>query len=163
MVLVLTFLNIEARRFRFFDVWRARVRMLEENFMGPILRRDLESPVGSWGKLVAEDLLHPRFKLTYHQALRARLQRNYLSIFLLLLASWIIKLVMHPQNPDNPGILDRENSPVGGIVQAEPPLDGPAQLSSVEVHQGLDVFHPGKRFALKLGEAFPLTGIFAFH
>ena len=96
MVLVFTFLGIEARRFRFFDVWRARVRMLEENFYGPILRRDLESPVEKWGEMVAEDLLHPRFKITYHQALRARLIRNYGVLFILLLLSWVLKLLMHP-------------------------------------------------------------------
>lgn len=96
MILVLTFLTIEARRFRFFDVWRARVRMLEENFYGPMLRRDLESPIEGWGLLVAEDLLHPRFKITFHQAFRARLMRNYVPIFLLLLASWAMKLLVHP-------------------------------------------------------------------
>jgi uncharacterized membrane protein len=95
MVLVFTFLGIEARRFRFFDVWRARVRMLEENFFGPIFRRELKSPVERWGFLVAEDLLHPRFKITYHQALRARLLRNYGVLFTLLLVSWLLKLVMH--------------------------------------------------------------------
>jgi len=96
MVLVFTFLGIEARRFRFFDVWRSRVRMLEENFYGPIFRRDLASPVEKWGVLVAEDLLHPRFKITYHQALRARLLRNYGVLFVLLLTSWVLKLLMHP-------------------------------------------------------------------
>lgn len=96
MVLVFTFLGIEARRFRFFDVWRSRVHMLEENFFGPIFRRDLHSPVDKWGSLVAEDLLHPRFKITYHQALRARLLRNYVVLFVLLLMSWVLKLLMHP-------------------------------------------------------------------
>ncbi len=100
MVLVYTFLGIEARRFRFFDVWRSRVRMLEENFYGPILRRDLRSPVSKWGNLVAEDLLHPRFKITYHQALRARLMRNYGALFVLLLVSWVLKLFMHPRFAD---------------------------------------------------------------
>jgi len=107
MILVLAFLGIEARRFRFFDVWRARVRMLEENFFGPILRRELRSPVMGWGSLVAEDLLHPRFKITYHQALRARLTRNYLTIFLLLLASWVVKILMHPSagaSPSHPEV-----------------------------------------------------------
>ena len=92
MILVLTFLIIEARRFRFFDVWRARARMLEENFIGPIVRRDLESPIAGWGQLVAEDLLRPRFKMTWHQAFRARLVRNYVPLFLLLLISWVLKL-----------------------------------------------------------------------
>jgi uncharacterized membrane protein len=95
MILVFTFLGIEARRFRFFDVWRARVRMLEENFFGPIFRRDLASPVERWGVMVAEDLLRPRFKITYHQALRARLYRNYGVLFVLLLLSWVLKLLMH--------------------------------------------------------------------
>jgi uncharacterized membrane protein len=112
MMLVLTFLNIEARRFRFFDVWRARVRMLEENFFGPILRRDMESPVEGWGALVAEDLLHPRFKITYFQALRARLVRNYLMIFVLLLLSWVVKLVMH--DPDQVGMFG--NMAIGPVT-----------------------------------------------
>ncbi len=104
MILVFTFLGIEARRFRFFDVWRARVHMLEENFFGPILRRDLRSPVANWGKLVAEDLLRPRFKITYQQAVRARLRRNYGALFLLLLGSWVLKLLMHP------GVIEGEYS-----------------------------------------------------
>jgi uncharacterized membrane protein len=92
MGLVLTFLVIEARRFRFYDVSRSRVRMLEENFVGPIVRRDLVSPIKDWGRMVADDLQHPHFKLTWHQALRVRLARNYLPMFGLLLASWAIKL-----------------------------------------------------------------------
>ena len=71
------FLIIEARRFRFFDVWRARVRMIEENFYGGILRRDQSSPDFHWGDHVADDLLCPRFHLTRLQAFRARLMRNF--------------------------------------------------------------------------------------
>jgi uncharacterized membrane protein len=96
MALVFTFLTIEARRFRFFDVWRARLHMLEENFYGPILRRDLRSPLANWGRLVAEDLLHPRFKVSFQEALRARLLRNYFPLFVLLLVCWVLKLFMHP-------------------------------------------------------------------
>lgn len=108
MVLVYAFLGIEARRFRFFDVWRARVRMLEENFFGPIFRRDLHSPVLNWGVLVAEDLLHPRFKISYHQALRARLIRNYGVLFGLLLVSWVLKLLMHTgANEGSYAVLER--------------------------------------------------------
>jgi len=85
----LVFLTIEARRFRFFDVWRARVRMLEENFYGGILRRDQASPDTEWGIHVADDLLCPRFHLTRLQAFRARLMRNFRFIFLFLLVAWI--------------------------------------------------------------------------
>jgi uncharacterized membrane protein len=45
-----------------------------------------------WGRLVAEDLLHPRFNLTWHQAMHARLLRNYFPLFLLLLVCWLVKL-----------------------------------------------------------------------
>ena len=34
-LLVTVFLGFEARRFRYFDVWRSRMRMLEENFSIP--------------------------------------------------------------------------------------------------------------------------------
>ena len=99
--LVFHFLIIEARRYRFFDVWRNRVRMIEENFYGPLLTRELHSPEGEWGNLVAGDLLHPRFKITYLQAIRARLVRNYALLFGILLLAWVTKLTLHP--PDNPG------------------------------------------------------------
>ncbi len=83
------FLVIEARRFRFFDVWRARVRMMEENFYGGILRRDQTSTDKDWGCQVADDLLCPRFHLTRIQAFRARLMRNFRFIFVLFLLAWI--------------------------------------------------------------------------
>ena len=63
MLLVGVLMAYEARRFRFFDVWRARVRKIEENFYGPILRRDPTSPEALWGNLVADDLLRPKFKM----------------------------------------------------------------------------------------------------
>lgn len=92
MVLITHFLLVEARRYRVFDVWNSRVRMIEENFYGPILTRDLESPRHAWGELVAQDLLHPRFKLSYLQALRARVMRNYSALYVLLLVAWLAKL-----------------------------------------------------------------------
>ena len=85
----LMFLYHEARRFRFFDVWRSRVRMIEENFYGPILRRDPHSPMEGWGDHVAEDLLRPKFKITRLQAMRARLKRNYIYLFAFMLVAWL--------------------------------------------------------------------------
>ncbi len=90
--ITLQFLTLEARRYRFFDVWRNRVRMIEENFYGPILTRDLSSPTSHWGNLVASDLLRPRFKITFLQAFRARLKRNYWFLFCILFAAWFIKI-----------------------------------------------------------------------
>ena len=94
MMLVFFMLCFEGRRFRYFDVWRARVRKLEENFYAPLLRRDLSSPVENWGFVVAEDLLTPRFKISYLTAMRARLIRNYIPIFIVLFCAWFGKLQM---------------------------------------------------------------------
>lgn len=88
MYMILTMLFFEARRFRFYDVWRHRVRRIEENFYVPILRRDLTSPVDNWGFYVAEDLLNPRYKITLLMAIKARLVNNYIPLFGVLLAAW---------------------------------------------------------------------------
>jgi uncharacterized membrane protein len=96
MYVNLVFLLLEARRFRFFDVWRSRVRMMEENFFGPILRRAPGSAVESWGEHVADDLLHPKFKITLQQAVKARLVRNYVYLFTFLLLAWLGEMLFMP-------------------------------------------------------------------
>ena len=96
MALVMVFLFFEGRRFRFYFVWRARVRLIEENFYGPILRRDPTSPEEEWGKLVARDLFRPHFRIGRMSALRARLTRNYWAILGVLLFAWCVKVAIHP-------------------------------------------------------------------
>ena len=101
MYMLLTMLVFEARRFRFYDAWRSRVRRLEENFYVPILRRDLSSPMENWGFYVAEDLLNPSYKITFLKAMKARLVNNYSAIFFVLLTAWIIKIQIHaPMDKD---------------------------------------------------------------
>ena len=70
--------------------------MIEENFYGPILRRDPTSPEALWGNLVADDLLRPKFKMGRLQAMRARLLRNYWPIFTVILCAWVLKVTAHP-------------------------------------------------------------------
>lgn len=96
LAIVTLFLFIEARRFRFADVWRSRVRLIEENFYGPILRRDPVSPHTQWGTLVAEDLFRPRFKTSALAALRTRLVRNYLPMYGVLLVAFALKITSIP-------------------------------------------------------------------
>ncbi len=96
LLLITSFLCFEARRFRVYDVWRTRVRMIEENFYGPILRRDPTSPESLWGDFIADDLLRPRFKMGRIAALRARFVRNYWPIFLVILSAWVLKVTSHP-------------------------------------------------------------------
>jgi len=91
-----TFLWIESRRYRIFDIWRSRVRKIEENFLNPLLTRRLESPDPVWGDAVALDLSHPRFKMSRWHAMHLRLRANYLVLFVVLNVAWVAKLVIHP-------------------------------------------------------------------
>jgi len=95
--IVLGFLFIEARRFRYFSVYRARVRMLEENFILPIVTRNLMSPKQDWREFVAMDLDVPKFKNTLVEALALRIRYNYYWIFSTLALAWFFKAWMHPK------------------------------------------------------------------
>ena len=95
-LLVVIFMSFEARRFRYFDVWRSRLRMLEENFFIPIFRRNLISPRHEWREFIAGDLDEPKFKITMLYALGVRLRKNYFWMFLVLLVAWLVKLTVHP-------------------------------------------------------------------
>ena len=95
-LVILAFLFIEGRRYRYFQVYRARVRMLEENFLIPIVTRQLESPMVTWREMVAMDLDLPKFKATLLGAVGFRLRRNYSPIFLIVFGAWIVKLIVHP-------------------------------------------------------------------
>ena len=91
MLLVLLLLWIEARRYRFFDVYRARVRQLERNYFAEIF-----SPVpqfrGDWASVLAADLRKPCFLISQSAAFARRLRRNYIWMFLILLLAWVLKI-----------------------------------------------------------------------
>ena len=96
LAIVLIMLWIEARRYRFYDAFRARLRMLEAHFLVPILLRQDSKLEGNWRKLVAEDLLIPAFKVTMFESIGRRLKRNYAFIALIILSAWITKIFIHP-------------------------------------------------------------------
>jgi len=96
----LMFLVLEAQRFRFFDVFHSRLRLVEENFYGPLLRRDLESPMRDWGTCVADDLRRPHFHLSLRQAIRARLGRVYSPLFIALIAGWCLVVSLQRRDVD---------------------------------------------------------------
>ncbi len=90
---------IESRRYRFYDAFRARVRMLEAHFLVPIIMQNTQMLHGEWQKLVCEDLLLPSYKLTRLEAVGRRLKRNYLFIFFIILAAWVTKVFIHAPRP----------------------------------------------------------------
>ena len=88
---------IEARRYRFYDAFRARVRMLEAHFLVPIVSQNTAMLHGEWQKLVCADLLLPTFKISRFEAIGRRLRRNYAFIFLIILVAWITKIFLHAE------------------------------------------------------------------
>jgi uncharacterized membrane protein len=90
---------IEARRYRFYDAFRARVRMLEAHFLVPMVMENREMLQGQWKKLVCEDLILPRFKISKLEAVGRRLKRNYVFIFVLIMVAWVTKIFLHATEP----------------------------------------------------------------
>jgi uncharacterized membrane protein len=103
IAIVAVMLWIEARRYRFYDAFHARVRMLEAHFLVPIVAQNTSLLEGDWQKLVCEDLLLPSFKISRFEAVGRRLKRNYGFIFLIILGAWITKIFLHAKpDPENP-------------------------------------------------------------
>ena len=86
---------IEARRYRFYDAFRARIRMLEAHFLVPMVMENRDLLQGEWKKLVCEDLILPCFKISKLEAVGRRLKRNYVFIFILILVAWVTKIFLH--------------------------------------------------------------------
>jgi uncharacterized membrane protein len=91
MLLVTLMLAIEARRYRFFDVYRARVRLLERSYFAQVFDPDA-APREDWSKLLAADLRKPLFQIRFRVALSRRLKRNYCWMYLILLLAWILRI-----------------------------------------------------------------------
>jgi uncharacterized membrane protein len=101
LVIVWVMLWIEARRYRFYDAFRARVRMLEAHFLVPMVMENRDMLQGEWKKLVCEDLILPCFKISKLEAIGRRLKRNYIFIFVLIMVAWVTKIFLHATTPMN--------------------------------------------------------------
>ncbi|MEO8205404.1 MAG: DUF2270 domain-containing protein [Chthoniobacterales bacterium] len=95
LILVWIMLWIEARRYRYYDAFRGRVRMLESHFFVPMISQSGRLLDGEWRRLVCEDLILPVFKISKLEALGRRLKRNYAFIFAVIMAAWVLKIFMH--------------------------------------------------------------------
>ena len=99
LAIVAVLLWIESRRYRFYDAFRARIRMLEAHFLVPMVMENRELLQGEWKKLVCEDLILPSFKITKLEAIGRRMKRNYIFIFILILIAWLTKIFLHASAP----------------------------------------------------------------
>jgi len=94
-VITLFLLHVESRRYRYYDAYRARVRMLEVHFLLPIVQRRPAADDLNWRTQMEEDLCRPSFKISRCEATYRRFGRNYVWLFLVILAAWIVKIWAH--------------------------------------------------------------------
>jgi uncharacterized membrane protein len=99
-LLVLWFLFIETRRYRYYELWSYRVRLMETDFYAAMLVPPFH-PSPEWAESLAENLLSPRFPISIWEAFGRRLRRNYIWIFLILYAAWVAKIWQFPQPAAN--------------------------------------------------------------
>ncbi len=95
LLLVLTFLMIEARRYRYYVLWAYRVHLMETDFLASMFVPPFR-PSPDWGANLAQTLREPSFPIEHWQAVGRRFMRNYFWLMSLLIFSWAIKLSIHP-------------------------------------------------------------------
>ncbi len=95
-ILVTIFLFMEARRYRYYEVWANRVRVLETGYFAPMLSHRTVPPDKEWAEHISADLINPHFTISEWEAVGRRLRSNYLWIFILLALSWTLKIYVHP-------------------------------------------------------------------
>jgi len=117
MLLVFLMLWIEARRYRFFDVYRARVRKFERHYFAQIFDPQPKQNE-RWPQFLAQSLREPNFQLSHWMAMSRRLRRNYLWMFLILLSAWILKITS-PRLQDEANPLELAGSFAGVVRNAD--------------------------------------------
>jgi uncharacterized membrane protein len=101
--IIYTLLIVESRRYRFYDAYEYRVRLMNQHFAYGILAEgvlaeDLElDGTTYWRAEIAADLKYPQYKMDFWQALGRRIYANYFPLFVILLAGWLLKIKLHPQ------------------------------------------------------------------
>lgn len=95
-VLILLFLTLEARRYRFFNVWRARARWIERHFFVPMLTDGDLRTEEDWQVTLAKDYSNPQYHVSYMVAVGRRVRSNYLWILLIQTLAYAGKLIVHP-------------------------------------------------------------------
>ncbi len=95
LALVLLFWWMESRRYRHYELWAYRVRLMETDFFAAMLLPPF-APGPQWADKLSSSLLTPEFPITMLEALGRRFRRNYQWLILLLIVAWLAKLAVHP-------------------------------------------------------------------
>jgi len=103
IAIIYILLLLEARRYRFYDAYEYRVRLLHQNFIYQVVTHGTlneDSGLGGdgtyWRAELASDLRYPQYKMNISYALGRRIGANYIYLFLMLLVGWLMKIKIHP-------------------------------------------------------------------
>jgi len=96
-MLLAVFLGLEARRYRYFNVWRARARFMETHWYAQILNGKRGIDDASWRAILAEDYLHPRHHISFLRAAGRRIRRTYIWIIGIQTSAYLGKIAIHPE------------------------------------------------------------------
>jgi len=96
ILVVLFFLYVESRRFRYYNILRRRVRIMEKHVFGNIIEQKAPTSI-HWREKLAESLRDPVLPMSRLESIAWRLRRNYLFLFLFLYGAWVAKLTQVTQ------------------------------------------------------------------
>lgn len=100
IVVVASFLGIEARRYRDYDVFRSRVRMIQENLIANALDPTEGVEHRDWRVKLSQDYRTPTVKISLLEAFRNRIRRVYLALLGVLLAAWVVRITAFSPRTD---------------------------------------------------------------
>lgn len=97
--MVISFLLIEARRYRYYDLFNRRVRLMEDGYWAAMIRREPMDPDAL--RELASDFSRPQLQLSLFSAISTRLNRAYGPILIVLVLTWFVKVFSYPKAPDS--------------------------------------------------------------
>ncbi|ELY90095.1 DUF2270 domain-containing protein [Natrinema altunense] len=100
IVVVAIFLGIEARRYRDYDVFRSRTRVIQENLLANALDPSQGTESHDWRAELSRDYRRPTLKVSLGEALANRLRRVYLPLLGVLLVAWVFRITAFAPRQD---------------------------------------------------------------
>ncbi len=110
-LIVLFFLYIESRRFRYYTMLKSRTRILESGLLAPIIGSITNKGINENDihmERLAISLTKPRLTISKLEAIGWRIRRVYIFLLTILYLTWLNKLTITPERTyDVPEIISR--------------------------------------------------------
>lgn len=94
MLTVMAFHVVESHRYQRYDVWRARVRLLERDVFAAAIDPEDRADHDDWRGELGTDLRRPAFKISFVEAFARRYRRVYLPLLSIMLIAWVVRLTV---------------------------------------------------------------------